>query len=89
MSATPSAYDSPNTNANVESKDYLYYAAVQRREEDLAMSPNSEIEKVEKSVSTSSRYPWTVGPFNAPFVISQTGWVPGTKFQLFSTFEFF
>ena len=24
-----------------------------------------------------------LGPFNAPFAISQTGWVPGTKFQLF------
>jgi hypothetical protein len=54
MSATPSAHesghDTPNTNANVEFKDYLYYAAVQRREEDLAMAPNSEIEKVDHDI---------------------------------------
>jgi hypothetical protein len=37
-------------NANVEFKDYLYYAAVQRREEDLAMAPNSEIEKVDHDI---------------------------------------
>jgi hypothetical protein len=52
------------------------------------MALNSEIEKVEKSVF----YLITtdiLGPFNALFVISQTGWVPGTKFQLFSSFDFF
>ena len=121
-----SAYDAPN--AKVEFEDYLYFAAIQRREEDLATMPRSE--KVEKSSwfnrlsehkgpnvninldaienpapptadelerETASRAlrlaSWAsvfylittdiLGPFNAPFAISQTGWVPGTKFQLF------
>jgi hypothetical protein len=126
-----SAYDPPSTN--VEFEDYLYFAAIQRREEDLATMPTSEIEKVEKSnwfnqlsehkgpnvnvnvnainnpipptadelerenASRALRLAsWAsvfylittdiLGPFNAPFAISQTGWVPGTKFQLFLTF---
>lgn len=125
---TFSAYDPPNTN--VEFEDYLYFAAVQRREEDLATMPTSEIGGVDKSnwfnrlsehkgpnvnvnvhaivnpipptadelerenASRALRLAsWAsvfylittdiLGPFNAPFAISQTGWVPGTKFQLF------
>lgn len=130
-----SAYDLPS--ANVEFEDYLYFAAIQRREEDLAimpMSSNPEIEKDEKrnwfnrlsehkgpNVNVTVRpgdtpapptadelerenasralrlASWAsvfylittdiLGPFNAPFAISQTGWVPGA-FQLFSTCEF-
>ena len=129
-----SAYDSQNTN--VEFEDYLYFAAIQRREEDLATMPASEIENDEKrnwfnqlsehkgpnvnvnvhatgignpipptagelereNASRALRLAsWAsvfylittdiLGPFNAPFAISQTGWVPGTstKFQLFLT----
>ena len=123
---TFSSYDPPNTN--VEFEDYLYFAAVQRREEDLATGFESE--KVDKSnwfnrlsehkgpnvnvnvhaienpipptadelerenASRALRLAsWAsvfylittdiLGPFNAPFAISQTGWVPGTKLQLF------
>lgn len=126
----------PNTGTNVEFEDYLYFAAVQRRAEDLLLhGATPEAEKVLKSNwfnrlsehkgpnvnvnvqaidnpipptadelerETASRAlrlaSWAsvfylittdiLGPFNAPFAISQTGWVPGTKFQLFSTFEF-
>lgn len=125
---TFSAYDPPNTN--VEFEDYLYFAAVQRREEDLATMSSSEIEKVGQSNwfnrlsehkgpnvnvnvhaidnpipptadelerETASRAlrlaSWAsvfylittdiLGPFNAPFAISQTGWVPGITFLLF------
>jgi hypothetical protein len=134
------SFDSPKTNVekvghgtfsafdtNVEFEDYLYFAAVQRREEDLATLPTSEIEKVHKAnwfnrlsehkgpnvnvnvhgidnpipptadelerenASRALRLAsWAsvfylittdiLGPFNAPFAISQTGWVPGTKF---------
>ena len=116
-----SAYDAFNNN--VEFEDYLFFAAIQRREEDLAVMPRSE--KVEKSnwftrlsehkgpnvninldaieapppptadelerenASRALRLAsWAsvfylittdiLGPFNAPFAISQTGWVPGT-----------
>lgn len=124
---TFSSYDPPT--ANVEFEDYLYFAAVQRREEDLANLPISEIEKADKSnwfnrlsehkgpnvnvnvqaidnpipptqdelerenASRALRLAsWAsvfylittdiLGPFNAPFAISQTGWVPG-KLQIF------
>jgi hypothetical protein len=129
---TFSSYDLPNTK--VEFEDYLYFAAIQRREEDLATLTTSQVEYVEKSNwfnrlsehkgpnvnvnvhdinalehpipptidelerENASRVlrlaSWAsvfylittdiLGPFNAPFAISQTGWVPGTKFQLFS-----
>ena len=123
-------------NTSVEFEDYLYYAAVQRRAEDLLLhGATPEVEKVVKTNwfnrlsehkgpnvnvnvqaienpipptadelerETASRAlrlaSWAsvfylittdiLGPFNAPFAISQTGWVPGTKFQLFSIFEF-
>ena len=123
-----SAYDIPNTK--VEFEDYLYFAAVQRRDEDIATLTTSEIEKAGKSNwfnrlsehkgpnvninvnaidnpipptadelerETASRAlrlaSWAsvfylittdiLGPFNAPFAISQTGWVPGTKIPTF------
>ena len=126
------SYD-PNSNSqstDVEFEDYLYFAAVQRRAEDLATMPASEIEKVEKrnwfnrlsehkgqnvnidvkgivnpipatqdelereNASRALRLAsWAsvfylittdiLGPFNAPFAISQTGWVPGTMSRLF------
>ena len=123
---TFSPYYLPNTK--VEFEDYLYFAAVQRREEDLAYLPASEVEKAggksnwfnrlsehkgpnvninvhaidntitptpdELERETASRAlrlaSWAsvfylittdiLGPFNAPFAISQTGWVPGTDF---------
>jgi hypothetical protein len=133
-------YDSPNTNTNIEFEDYLYYAALRRREEDLAMAPNSEIEKVEKKSNWFNRLSehkgpnvninlhaignpipptpdelerenasralrlasWAsvfylittdiLGPFNAPFAISQTGWVPGipssNSFQHLTLFNY-
>ena len=127
-----SSYDLPN--AKVEFEDYLYFAAIQRREEDLATLTTPQIEKLEKSnwfnllsehkgpnvnvnVHNALEHPipptadelerenasrvlrltsWAsvfylittdiLGPFNAPYAISQTGWVPGTKFKLVSTF---
>ena len=126
-----SAYDPPNTI--VEFEDYLYFAAVQRREEDLATKPRSEIDRGEKSdwfnrlsehkgpnvnvdvhaidnptpptadelerenASRALRLAsWAsvfylittdiLGPFNAPFAISQTGWVPGTSNSNSSSF---
>ena len=112
----------------VEFEDYLYYAAVQRRAEDLAMLPTgSEIEVKTSWFNRLSEHKgpnvninvhevdnvipptadelerenasralrlasWSsvfylittdiLGPFNAPFAISQTGWVPGTAFSL-------
>ena len=112
----------------VEFEDYLYFAAIQRREEDLAILPPSELRNSEKSNwfsrlsehkgpnvnvkvhDTDNAAPpptadelerenasralrlasWAsvfylittdiLGPFNAPFAISQVGWVPGTIF---------
>ena len=124
---TFSPYDLPNTK--VEFEGYLYFAAVQRREGDLAYSPTSEVEKVaggksnwfnrlsehkgpnmninvhaidnpisptpdkleRENASRALRLAsWAsvfylittdiLGPFNAPFAISQIGWVPGTNF---------
>ena len=119
-------------NTNIEFEDYLFFAAIQRREEDLITTSTPAPEKVEKSnwfnrlsehkgpnvnvnvqaidnlipptadelerenASRALRLAsWAsvfylittdiLGPFNAPFAISQTGWVPGTKFRLFST----
>jgi len=114
----------PPPTTKVVFEDYLYHAAVQRREEELATTPQSEIEKVAKrswferlsehkgpnvnldvanihnpipptadqlELETANRAlrlaSWAsvfylittdiLGPFNAPFAISQTGWVPG------------
>ena len=115
----------------VEFEDYLYLAAVQRREEDLAIGANKglksglfekwgnsfnrfsdhkgqnvNINVVEDSIppptadelerENASRAlrlaSWAsvfylittdiLGPFNAPYAISQVGWVPGT-YQVF------
>ena len=109
---------------HVEFEEYLYFAAIQRRAEDIATIPSSELGKIEKSnwfnrlsehkgpnvnvkvQDTDNPIPPTedeleresasralrlaswasvfylittdiLGPFNAPFAISQVGWVPG------------
>jgi hypothetical protein len=47
-----STYDPPSTN--VEFEDYLYFAAIQRREEDLATMPASEIERLKRITGSIS-----------------------------------
>ena len=128
-----SSYDPNLQSTKVEFEDYLYFAAVQRREEDLVTLSGPEIERSEKRSwfnrlsehkgqnvnvnvheidnpipptadelerETASRAlrlaSWAMvfylittdilGPFNAPFAISQVGWVPGTMFQSYSKF---
>jgi len=118
----PSLDPTPPSTA-VEFEDYLYYAAVQRRAEDLATLPpgsetevktswfnrlsehkgpnvNLDVHDIDNAIpptadelerENASRAlrlaSWSsvfylittdiLGPFNAPFAISQTGWVPG------------
>jgi hypothetical protein len=118
--------DLHSQSTHVEFEDYLYFAAVQRREEDLATISGPEIEKnnwfnrlsehkgqnvninvkdivnpipptqdelERENASRALRLAsWAsvfylittdiLGPFNAPFAISQTGWVPGTMLRL-------
>ena len=130
-----SAHSNPiQPDQQVEFEEYLHFAAIQRREEDLAGTPEPQVEKLEErnwfnrlsehkgpnvNVNVSGIQPipptadelerenasralrlasWAsvfylittdiLGPFNAPFAISQVGWVPGTKFQIFF-FRFF
>ena len=132
---SPSAHSSPSPlDQKVEFEDYLHFAAIQRREEDLADTSEPQVEKLEKrnwfnrlsehkgpnvNVNVHGIKPipptadelerenasralrlasWAsvfylittdiLGPFNAPFAISQVGWVPGTNFQIFFRFKF-
>ncbi|KIL60799.1 hypothetical protein M378DRAFT_83314 [Amanita muscaria Koide BX008] len=91
-------------------EDYLFYAQLQRREEETASRiSTSEDEKTEQPVAHPPMTPeqterasasralrltsWIsvfylittdiLGPFNAPYAISQTGWIPGVLLYFF------
>lgn len=78
-------------------EEYLYYAAIQRRAEEVpvdvhdvisAQSLNEDQAERVNALRALRSASWAsifylittdvLGPFNAPFAISQVGWVPGT-----------
>ncbi len=77
MDSKDSSSDLPGQEVVFE--DYLYYAALQRQEEEVIgrqSSPKAAFYLITTDI---------LGPFSAPYAVSQLGWVPGIILYFFSS----